>query len=204
MRKEHCWGRCAASADIMTNFLPGGPVSLGRIVSCPLPSRHHRQCSRSHSLHLLSRISVGRTSPGCGGGAELSRKFHIFWVFGRQRRCFFVLGLHVSTNSALSICSSVQNRLRCARELFRSSSLARFPSIGVSPRCRRPPRVPLHGSENHVSLYPRQLSMRRGFTQRMLLSKKKKIIKNPSLMRVHSTFTTILSWVSALSWSVLL
>ena len=24
----------------MTNFLPGGPVSVGRIVRCPLPSRH--------------------------------------------------------------------------------------------------------------------------------------------------------------------
>ena len=24
----------------MTNFLPGGPVSVGRIVSCPVPSQH--------------------------------------------------------------------------------------------------------------------------------------------------------------------
>ena len=40
-RKDRCiWDRRAASADIMTNFLFGGPVSVGRIVSCPLPSRH--------------------------------------------------------------------------------------------------------------------------------------------------------------------
>ena len=30
----------AASAHVMTQFLLGGPVSVGRIVSCPLPSRH--------------------------------------------------------------------------------------------------------------------------------------------------------------------
>ena len=41
-RKERCirWCRCAASADVTTKFLPVGPVSVGRIVSCPLPSRH--------------------------------------------------------------------------------------------------------------------------------------------------------------------
>ena len=36
-RKKHCirWGRRATSADIMTKFLLGGPVSVGRIVRCP-------------------------------------------------------------------------------------------------------------------------------------------------------------------------
>ena len=48
-----------------------------------------------------------------------------------------------------------------AKELFRSSSLAWFTIIWVSPRYRRPPRVHLHRSENRMSLYPRQLSLRR-------------------------------------------
>ena len=41
-RKGRCirCSLCAPSADIKTKFLPGGPVSVGRIVSCTWPSRH--------------------------------------------------------------------------------------------------------------------------------------------------------------------
>ena len=40
--KERCirCGRCAASADVMTKLLLGGPTSVGGTASCPLPSRH--------------------------------------------------------------------------------------------------------------------------------------------------------------------
>ena len=34
------WSPCRQLPDIMTNFLPGGHVSVGRIVRCPSPSRH--------------------------------------------------------------------------------------------------------------------------------------------------------------------
>ena len=78
-RKERCirWGRCAASPDVMTNFVPGGPVSVGRIVSCPSPSRHplvELLCADGGDFvnvrNPIPRISlpesVRRTSPGCG------------------------------------------------------------------------------------------------------------------------------------------
>ena len=56
-----------------------------------------------------------------------------------------------------AICSSVQRRLTWARKLFRSSSLARFTILAVSPRNRRPPRVHLH--RYAMSLCPCHLSM---------------------------------------------
>ena len=49
----------------------------------------------------------------------------------------------------LSTCISVRRRLRWARELFRSSSLARSAIIWVSPRYRRQPLAPFRKS--HVS-----------------------------------------------------
>ena len=38
--KERCirWSRRAASANVVTKLLPDGLVSVGRTVSCPLPS----------------------------------------------------------------------------------------------------------------------------------------------------------------------
>ena len=104
-----------------------------------------------------------------------------------------------------SMCSSVQRRLRWPRELFRSSSLAKFMIIWVSRRYRQPgalaPFRKLHVSLPTSAVNAPSLAHICGVAcvdsvaQRMLLSKTGSS-RTRQLMKVYPTFTTILSLVT--------
>ena len=113
-------------------------ASAGAVVP-PAPT----SCCGSRSLFSVY-VNV------CTGG-----RLHVFWVFGRQRRCFLGMGHHVSTHSATAQFAERPEAL----EVGEGSSFEAIRLIWTSSLYCRPPRWHLHHSENRMSLHPRQLSM---------------------------------------------
>ena len=146
-----------------------------------VPRRKAQSNSSSSNSSCSSKPGLTvelRSAMGSGASAQqLQQKISIIRVGGR---------VSLQDCGILSICSSVQERLRWARELFRSSPLARFAIIWGSPRYRRLPgcictaqKAPVSSPTSAINAPSLAhicgdvaLSCLDGFTKRMLLSKK--------------------------------
>ena len=163
---------------------PGVSVSVGGAASCTLTSRHllvellcadgvgflfvrapipfiflperllggRRRVANRALLRELNECVYGLNFLGgfmSSGYLDVRGAASSGWAFAYQRI------LH-----ALRLVNRPE-AVEVGEELFGGSSLARSTIMWVSPRCRRPPRVHLHRSENRSSLCPRQLLTRR-------------------------------------------